>query len=102
MKKYSKRINRSSYIISDQEDAENKRPGPSNSEKGTRRKTHTSSTPIDKDKNQNDHVPFSEMSELKHWYAPLGVVNETLDETIIMNGNRPEADHHSIFNTVAW
>ena len=46
-------------------------------------------------------IASSEMSELRQAYAPLGVVNETLDETIKMNENRPEANHHSIFNTVA-
>ena len=34
------------------------------------------------------------MSELRQPYTPLGIVNETLDETIIINENRPEADHH--------
>ena len=36
------------------------------------------------------------MSELRQAYAPLEVVNETLDETIIMNENRPEADYHMV------
>ena len=34
------------------------------------------------------------VSELRQAYTPLGVVNETLDETIIINENRQEADHY--------
>ena len=34
------------------------------------------------------------MSELGQPYSPLGVVNERLDETIIINENRQKADYH--------
>ena len=81
------RVNRNSYIISDEEYAEINRP--SNSENRTLRKKHASNTPIDKDDNQDDRFQPSEMSELRQPYAPLGVVNETLNETIVMNENRP-------------
>ena len=87
------RVNKSSYIISDEEDAEN-RPGPCNSENRTLRNKHASNTPIDKDKNQDDCFQPSEISELRQPYALLGVVNETLDETSIINENRQEADHY--------
>ena len=75
------RVNRSSYTISDEDDAENNRPGPSNSENRILRKKHASKTPIDKDKNQDDCFQLSEISELRQPYALVGVVNETLDET---------------------
>ena len=35
------------------------------------------------------------MNELSQPSSPLGVVNETSAETIIFNGNRPEAEYHS-------
>ena len=35
------------------------------------------------------------MDELRQPTTPLGVVNETLDDTIIINENRHEADYHS-------
>ena len=88
------RLNRSSYIISDGEDAENITPGPFNSEKRSLKKKHASNTPMDKDQNQDDRFQSSEMSELRQPYAPLGVVNETLDESIIIYENTHEADYH--------
>ena len=87
------RTNRNSYMISDEDDAENNRPGPSNLENRTLRKKHTSNIAKDIDKNQYDRFQYSEMNELRQPYTPLGVVNETLDETIIVNESRPEADH---------
>ena len=35
------------------------------------------------------------MNELRQPSSPLEVVNETLDETIIINGNRTEVDYHT-------
>ena len=50
----------------------------------------------DKNKNQDDRFYPSEMSELRQSYTPLGIAEDTLDETIIMNENRQErADHHT-------
>ena len=44
---------------------------------------------------QDDRFYSSEMSELRQPYTPIGITNETLDETIIINENRQEsADHH--------
>ena len=36
------------------------------------------------------------MSELRQPYTPLGIANETLDETITINEDRREADHHMV------
>ena len=37
------------------------------------------------------------MSELRQPYTPLGITEDTLDETIIINENRQErADHHMV------
>ena len=36
------------------------------------------------------------MDELRQPTTPLGVVNETLDATIIINENRGEADYHNV------
>ena len=37
------------------------------------------------------------MSELRQPYTPLGIANEALDETVIINENRQEnADHHMV------
>ena len=69
------RVTRSSYTISDEEDAANNRSGPSNSENKTLRKKQGSYTPIDKDKNENDCFQPSKTSELRQLYARLGVVN---------------------------
>ena len=89
------RVNRNNYIVSDDDNAENNRPSPSNLENRTLRKKHASNIAIDKDKNQDDRFESSKMNELRQLYTPLGVVNETLDETIIINENIPEIDHHS-------
>ena len=89
------RTNRESNLINDEEDAENNRPGPSNSENRTLRKKDASNILTDIDKNQDDRFQSSEMSELRQPYTPLGV-NQTLNETIIINENRQEADHHMV------
>ena len=38
------------------------------------------------------------MDELRQPSSPLGVVNETLNETIIMDENRQQADYHKKTN----
>ena len=89
------RTHRESNLANDEEDAENNRPGPSNSKNRSLRNNHASNTTLDKDKNQDDRFYPSEMSELRQPYTPVGTANETLDETIIINENRQEnADHH--------
>ena len=48
------------------------------------------------ERDQDDRFYSSEMSELKQPYTPIGITDETLDETIIINKNRQEnADHHN-------
>ena len=56
---------------------------------------HASGTEIDKDKNQDNHFHSSNMNAPEQPLTPLKVVNETLDDTIIINGNRPEADYNN-------
>ena len=91
------RTNRQSNLANDEEDAENNRPGPSNSKNRSLRNNHASNTTLDRDKNQDDRFYPSEMSDLRQPYTPLGIANETLDETIIINENRQEnADHHMV------
>ena len=70
--------------------------GISNSESKIRRRKHASNIEIDKNKSQDDHFQLSEMNELRNSTTSLKVANETLDETIIIDGNRPEADYHNI------
>ena len=41
------------------------------------------------------------MDELRQPSTPLGVVNETLDETIIINENRQEADYHNTYDATS-
>ena len=89
------RVDRNSYILSDEEDAENKRQGPSNLENITLRKKDAANISIDKDKNQDDRFQPSDMNKLRQPHIPLGIVNETLDKTIITNENRREAVHHT-------
>ena len=48
------------------------------------------------ERDQDDRFYSSEMSELRQPYTPLGIAEDTLDETIIINENRQEnADHHT-------
>ena len=91
------RTNKNHIAITDEEDAENNQPGPSNYRNKGLRNKHASGTTSDKNKNQDDRFYPSEMCELRQPYTPLGIVEDTLDETIIINENRQErADHHTI------
>ena len=91
------RRNKNHIEITDEEDAENNQPGPSNYRNKGLRSKHASSTTSDKNKNQDDRFYPSEMSELRQLYTPLGIAEDTLDETIIINENRQErADHHMV------
>ena len=90
------RTNKNYIVITDEEDAENNQPGPSNSKNKGLRNKHASNTALDKNKNQDDRFYPSEMSELRQPYTPLGITENTLDESIIINENRHEkADHHT-------
>ena len=94
------RTNRESTLINDEEDAENNRPSTSNSENKHIRRKHAVNNEIDKDKNQDNRFQFSEMYELRQPLTRFGVANETLDDTILINENRQEAEYHkfSIFS----
>ena len=98
------RTNRNYNRTTDEEDVERSQPGPSNSKNRSLRNKHASNTTLDRDKNQDDRFYPSEMSELRQPYIPLGIANETLDETIIINENRQEnADHHRFkFKFLSW
>ena len=91
------RTNKNYIVITDEEDAENNQPGPSNSKNKDLRNKHASNTTLDKNKNQDDRFYPSEMGELRQPYTPLGITEDTLDESIIINENRHEkADHHMV------
>ena len=70
------RTNRESTLVNDEEDAENNRPGTSNSEKKHLRRKHASNNEIDKDKNQDNCFQLSEMYELRQPSTPFEVANE--------------------------
>ena len=88
------RANKNCNTITDEEDVESRQPGPSNSKPKGLRNKHASNMTIERD--QDDRFYPSEMSELRQPYTPIGITDETLDETIIINENRQEnADHHT-------
>ena len=88
------RTNKDSNLVNDVEDAENNRPSTSNSGNNLLKRKHASNNRIDEDKNQDNRFQSSAMSELRLSSTPFGVANETLDDTIILNENRQEADYH--------
>ena len=89
------RTNKNCNTTTDEEDVENRQPGPSNSKPKGLRNKHASNMTIERD--QDDRFYSSEMSELRQPYTPIGITDETLDETIIINANRQEnADHHMV------
>ena len=88
------RTNRDSSLANYETDAENNRPSTSNSENKFLRRKQASNNEIDKDTNQDNRFQSTEMYELRQPSTPFGVVNETLDDTIIMNENREEANYH--------
>ena len=87
------RTNKENNVADDDEGAENNRPSTSNSENRHLRKKHASNNEIDRD--QDNRFQSSEMHELRQPTTPFGLVNETLNDTIIINENRPEADYHT-------
>ena len=87
------RTNKENNVADGDEGAENNRPSTSNSENRHLRKKHASNNEIDRD--QDNRFQSSEMHELRQPTTPFGLVNETLNDTIIINENRPEADYHS-------
>ena len=90
------RTNRDSNLANDKEDAENNRPSTSKPENKFLRKKHASNIENNKNRFQDIRFPSSDMDELRQASTPFGVVNETLDDTIIINENRQEADYHMV------
>ena len=88
------RTNKENNVADGNEDAENNRPSTSNSENRHLRRKHASNNEIDRD--QDNRFQSSEMHELRQPTTPFGLVNETLNDTIIINENRQEADYHNI------
>ena len=87
------RTNKNYNTTTDEEDVESRQPGPSNPKPKGLRSRHASNMTIERD--QDDRFYSSEMSELRQPYTPIGIANETLDETIIINENRQDnADHY--------
>ena len=89
------RTNKENNLVDDEEDAEDNRPSTSNSENRYLRKKHASNNAIDKNRNQDNCFQSSEMHELRQPSTPFGVANVTLDDTIMINENRQEADYHT-------
>ena len=79
------KTNKNHNVTTDEEDVESRQPGPSNSKGKGLRSKHASYTTIERD--QDDWLDPSEISELRQPYTPLGIANETLDETIIIGEN---------------
>ena len=79
-----------------EEDAEDDRPSTSNSGNKHLRRKHASNNEINRVKNQDNHFQSSEMHELRQPPTLFGIANATLDDTIIINENGQEADHHNL------
>ena len=88
------RTNKESNSVNDEEDAEDNRPSTSNSENRYLREKHASHNETDKNRNQYNRFQSSEMHELRQPSTLFGVANVTLDDTIIINEKRQEADYH--------
>ena len=88
------RTNKKSNLVNDEEDAEDNRPSTSNPKNKHLRRKHASNNEIDKVRNQDIRLQSSEIYEVGQPSTSFGVANETLDDTIIMNENRQEAEFH--------
>ena len=92
------RTNEESNLADDEEDAEDNRPSTSISENRYLRRKHASYNEIDKDRNHYNRFESSEMHELRQPSTPFGVANVTLDDTIVINENRQQADYHTFIS----
>ena len=81
-------------MANDEEDAEDNRPSTSNPRNKHLRRKHASNNEIDKVRNQDNRLQSSEIYEVGQPSTSFGVANETLDDTIIINENRQEAEFH--------
>ena len=89
------KTNKKNDLVDVEKDAEDDRPGTSNSGNKHLRRKHASNNEINRNKNQDNHFQSSEMHELRQPSTPFGIVNATLDDTIIINENGQEADYHN-------
>ena len=79
------------------QNAKDNRHSTSKSEnKHLRKEQHASNNEFDKDRNQDNCFQPSEMNELRQQSTLFGVANETLDDTIVINENRHEANYHMV------
>ena len=88
------RSNKKSNLANDEEDAEDNRPSTSNPKNKHLGRKHASNNEIDKERNQDNRFQSSEIYEVGQPSTSFGVANETLDDTIITNENRQEAEFH--------
>ena len=79
-----------------EKDSENCCPGPSSSWNKHLKNKHASNSENNKDRIQDSCFTSSDMDELRQPSTPLGVVKETLDETMMINENRQEAVYHMV------
>ena len=80
-------------------------PGCSNLRNEHLKKKYASNIENNSDRIQDNRVPSSniDMDELRQPSTPFGVANETLEDTIIINKNRQEADYHStVLKKMTW
>ena len=93
------RTNKDNNLVDDEEDAEDNRPSTSNPENRYLRKKHASFNETGKNRNQDNRFQSSEMHELRQPSFSFGVANVTLDDSILMNENRQEADYHMVIGS---
>ena len=93
------KTNKKNDLVDVEEDVEDDRPGTSNSGNKHLRRKQASNNEINRNKNQDKHFQSSEMHELRQPSTPFGIVNATLDDTIIINENGQEADYHMVTGT---
>ena len=91
------RTERENNLANDEEDVEDNRPSASNPENRHLRRKHASNN-----RNQDNRFQFSEIYELRQPSTSFGVANETLDDTILINENRQEADYHMMIGGLVF
>ena len=76
-------------------DDENCDPGPSNLWNEHLKEKQASNIENSRDRILDHCFPSANMDELRQPSTPFGVANETLEDTVIINENRQEADYHN-------
>ena len=79
-----------------EKDNENCDPGPSIFRNEHLKKKHASNKENNRDRINDNRFPSSDMEELRQPSTLLGVANETLEDTVMINENRQEADYHMV------